>query len=89
MQRSFAVVLGAIALALVALRCGLRGEVATDVLCEGLLAMMIFFVVGAIAGSIADYLLQHAIETQFRQRVESFQQQGSSLNAQNESPDES
>ncbi len=89
MHRSFAVVLGALALALVVLRGGLRGEVAADVLCEGMLAMMIFLGIGAIAGKIADHLLQHTVETQFRARVQWFQQEQQKLEAQNQTTDES
>lgn len=89
MHRSFAVVLGALALALVVLRGGLRGEVAADVLCEGMLAMIIFSGIGAIAGKIADHLLQHTVETQFRARVQWFQQEQQKLDAQNQTTDES
>ncbi|WP_237607376.1 hypothetical protein [Roseimaritima sediminicola] len=89
MHRSFAVVLGALALALVALRGGLRGEVAADVLREGLAAMMIFTAIGAVAGKIAEHLLQHTVETQFRDRVQWFQQERQKLETQNQTPDES
>ncbi|QDS95795.1 hypothetical protein FF011L_45960 [Roseimaritima multifibrata] len=75
MQSRFAVVLGAVALALVALRGGLRNEVPSDVLFEGLLAMLIFFVIGAVAGKIADYLVRQSVETQFRQRVAVFEEE--------------
>ncbi|GEM_PF-2896982 len=89
MHRNFSVVLGALALALVALRGGLRGEVATDVLREGMLAMLVFMVIGAITGRIADYLVQQQLETQFRHRVAVFQKELREFEEANNPPDES
>ena len=78
MQRSGAVVLGAIALALVILQGMLRGTPATDVLFDSILAMAIFMVVGACAGWIIDHLIQATLEEQFRHRLSEYRNERAS-----------
>lgn len=72
MQRSFAVSLGALALAIVAFRGALRGELIVDVIPAGVTAMLIFSATGWMAGLIADYLVRDAVERNYRQRLSQY-----------------
>jgi membrane protein YqaA with SNARE-associated domain len=69
MQRSYALSLGAIAMALVALRGAMRNELAAAVAVESIMALIVFAVVGAIAGAIVEYLIRDDLEKQYRRRV--------------------
>ncbi len=74
MQRSFAVSLGALALAIVTFRGCLRGELMIEVIPAGIAAMLIFSVVGWLAGMVADYLVRLNLETDYRQRLADFRE---------------
>jgi len=69
MHRSFALSLGAIAMALVSLRGAVRNELAAEVALEAILALGIFAIAGAVAGAIADYLIRDDLERQYRRKV--------------------
>ena len=69
MHRSYALSLGSLAMALVAIRGAMRNELAAAVAVESIMALMIFAVVGAIAGAIVDYLVRDDLEKQYRRRV--------------------
>jgi membrane protein YqaA with SNARE-associated domain len=69
MHRSFALSLGAIAMALVALRGAVRNELAAEVALEAILALVLFAIMGAFAGAIADYLIRDDLERQYRRKV--------------------
>lgn len=74
MQRGFAVSLGALALAIVAFRGALRGELITDVVPYGIAAMIVFSAIGWVAGMIADYLVRDAMERNYRQRLSKYRE---------------
>lgn len=74
MLRSYAVSLGALAMALVVLRGVFHGEFARDVAGEAIIAMIAFTGIGAVAGWIADYLIRDCMETAFRKRVDWYRQ---------------
>jgi hypothetical protein len=59
-------------MATVMMRGALMRESVNDVALESILALIVFMVIGAIAGWIADYLIRDAVETAFRKRVEWF-----------------
>ena len=69
MHRSYALSLGSLAMAWVAIRGGMRNELAAAVAVESIMALMIFAVVGAVAGAIVDYLVRDDLEKQYRRRV--------------------
>jgi membrane protein YqaA with SNARE-associated domain len=69
MHRSYALSLGAIAMAMVLLRGALHRELAAEVAVESIMALVLFAVLGAIAGAIADYLVRDDLERQYRERV--------------------
>ena len=75
MQRSAAVVLGAVALALVILQGMLQRQEATDVLADAIVAMMVFMIAGAFVGWVIDHLVQIAVETQFRRRLDEYRKE--------------
>ena len=54
---------------LVVLRGVINGELASSVLSEAIVALVVFLGIGAIAGAIADYLVRDAVETLYRKRV--------------------
>lgn len=56
-------------MALVAIRGAMRNELAAAVAVESIMALMIFAVVGAVAGAIVDYLVRDDLEKQYRRRV--------------------
>ena len=70
MLRSYAVSLGALAMGLVVLRGAIRGELASNVAMEAIVAMLMFTCVGGIAGWIADHLVRDSLERMFRARVQ-------------------
>lgn len=70
MSRSYALSLGALAMAMVVLRGAILGEPAVDVAKESIIAMVVFAGVGALAGWTADYLVREALESKFRGRVD-------------------
>jgi len=69
MHRSFALSLGAIAMALVSLRGAVRNELAAEVALEAIVALVLFAIVGAIAGAIAEYLIRDDVERKYRRKV--------------------
>jgi hypothetical protein len=69
MHRSYALSLGAIAMALVLLRGAMNQELAVEVAVEAIMALGLFAGVGAIAGAIVDYLVRDDLERQYRRRV--------------------
>lgn len=69
MQRRYALALGSIAFALVLARGAVRGENISEVVCEAIIALVLFAAGGAVAGWVADYLLRQDIEARYRQRV--------------------
>ncbi len=82
MDRRLAVILGSIAFALVLGRGIGQAALAADVVREGLLAMLVFWCIGWIAGRIIDYLIQDSVETRFRQRLARYQSEVDSLTKQ-------
>lgn len=59
-------------MATVMLRGALMREDVNDVALESILALVVFMVIGAVAGWITDYLIRDAVEAGFRKRVEWF-----------------
>lgn len=55
---------------LVVLRGAIQGELASSVAIEAIMAMLVFAVVGGVAGWIADYLVRDSLERMFRSRVD-------------------
>ena len=56
-------------MALVAVRGAIRHELAENVAVEAVMALVLFAILGGIAGAIADYLVRNDLETQYRRRV--------------------
>jgi len=69
MHRRYALTLGCIAFAMVACRGAFRGEPASDALPDAIIALVMFAIMGGIAGAIADHLVKQDTETRYRQRV--------------------
>jgi membrane protein YqaA with SNARE-associated domain len=69
MHRSYALSLGAIAMALVLLRGAMHHELAAEVAVESIMALVLFAAVGAVAGAIVDYLVRDDVEKQYHRRV--------------------
>ncbi|MEM9644648.1 MAG: hypothetical protein AAF989_06625 [Planctomycetota bacterium] len=57
-------------MALVFVRGAFRGEPAEAVASESIAMLLVFALVGAFAGWIADHLVLESVETMFRNRVE-------------------
>jgi hypothetical protein len=57
-------------MAIVALRGAAGGEPIEVVTAEAIVAMMVFAVVGYVAGWIADYLVRDSLEQNFRTRMD-------------------
>ncbi len=74
MTRTYAVSLGSLAMALVVLRGMFRGESADAVAIESIAMMIVFAIIGAFAGWIADHLIRDNVETLFRNRVDWYRQ---------------
>ncbi len=74
MTRSYAAALGSLAMGLVVFRGAIRGELAGAVAVEAIFALMVFAVIGGVAGWIADYLIRDALETLFRKQVARYHQ---------------
>ena len=74
MTRTYAVSLGSLAMALVILRGIVRNEHAGDVTIEAVVVLMIFAVIGAMAGWIAEHLVCGDVEKMFRKRVDWYRQ---------------
>ena len=55
MHRSYALSLGSVAMAMVAVRGAMRHELASEVAVEAIIALGAFAVLGGIAGAVADY----------------------------------
>lgn len=70
MPRSLAASLSALAMAIVVLRGAAGGEPIEVVTTEAIVAMLIFAVVGYVAGWIADYLVRDSLEQNFRARID-------------------
>ncbi|WP_231617228.1 hypothetical protein [Novipirellula aureliae] len=70
MTRSFALCLGALAMALVIVRGTLFGEFADNIALEAIGALVVFAAIGWVAGWIIDYVVRDTIEAAFRRRVE-------------------
>jgi hypothetical protein len=62
-------------MATVMMRGALMRENVNDVAVESILALIVFMMIGAIAGWIADYLIRDAVETAFRKRVDWFRKE--------------
>ena len=69
MHRSYALSLGSVAMAMVAVRGAMRHELASEVAVEAIIARGAFAVLGGIAGAVADYLVRNELEAQYRRRV--------------------
>jgi len=69
MSRSYALSLGTIAMSLVLVRGALRREFVDEVAVESMIALVLFAVIGGLAGAIADYLVRDDLERQYRRRV--------------------
>ena len=87
MIRSYALSLGALAMALVALRGAVRGELAGSVVTESIVALVVFVTVGLGAGWIADYLIRDSLEQMFRARIGWYRKE--LLETRREQPDSS
>lgn len=61
-------------MAMVVLRGMFRGESADAVAVESIAMMIVFAVIGAFAGWIADHLIRDNVETLFRNRVDWYRQ---------------
>ena len=88
MTRSYAASLGALAMALVVIRGAIRGELADAVAAEAIVAMLVFAMVGGVAGWIADYLVRDSMETRFRKRVEWYREELIEAGLLEDTPDE-
>lgn len=86
MQRSFAVSLGALALAIVTFRGALRSDLIIDVVPAGITAMIVFSAIGWVAGMIADYLVRDAVETNYRQRLSKYREAVETNEGQQDEP---
>lgn len=62
-------------MAMVSIRGAMRGELASEVAVEAIIALGLFAILGGIAGAIADYLVRDDLETRYRQRVAWFCEQ--------------
>ena len=74
MTRSYAIVLGSLAMGLVVFRGAIRGKLAGAVAVEAILVLMVFAAVGGAAGWIADYLIRDALRDLFKKRVDWYRQ---------------
>jgi hypothetical protein len=57
-------------MALVVFRGAIQGLPADEVTTRAIIAMLVFYGVGWVAGWIIDYLIRDAVEQMFRKRVE-------------------
>ncbi len=72
MNRSYALSLGAVAMAVVTLRGIVRGEVVSEVVIESIVVLVVFALLGWMIGEIADHLVRTDVEARYRSRVASF-----------------
>lgn len=70
MHRRYALSLGSVAFALVTVRGALGGEVVSEVMVQAIVAMVMFAMMGGVAGAIADYLVKQDLEDRYRRRVD-------------------
>jgi len=70
LKRTLALSIGSLAMGLVVLRGAVNGEMADRVAFEAIGALIVFLGIGAVAGSIADYLVRDAVEHLYRKRVQ-------------------
>ncbi len=69
MHRSYALSLGALAMALVAIRGALNGDLALETVIKALMALIAYSILGMAAGAIMDYLIRQDVEDRYRRRV--------------------
>ncbi len=74
MSRCYGLALGSLAMAIVMIRGAILGENADDVAIESIVALVVFILIGLVAGWIADHLIRDAVETGFRKRVDWYRQ---------------
>lgn len=86
MQRSFAMSLGALALAIVTFRGALRGDLIIEVVPAGIAAMILFSAIGWVAGMVADYLVRDAVERNYRQRLSQYREAVEANEGQQDKP---
>ena len=61
-------------MAIVVLRGAANGEPIEVVTAEAIMAMLLFAVIGYVAGRIADYLVRDSLEQNFRTRMDWYRQ---------------
>jgi len=59
------------------------GELAAEVVVESMMALVVFAVLGGIAGAISDYLVREDLERQYRSRVAWYCEQHEQREAKN------
>ncbi len=69
MHRSYALSLGALAMALVAIRGAMNGDLASETVINALMALLAYSILGMAAGAIMDYLIRQDVEDRYRRRV--------------------
>ena len=74
MLRGYAVSLGALAMFVVAIRGAMGGQQIDSVAKDAVVALLLFAVMGAVAGWIAEYLIRDSLERSFKNRVEWYRQ---------------
>ncbi|MEM6979979.1 MAG: hypothetical protein AAF539_09955 [Planctomycetota bacterium] len=70
MTRSLAISLGSLAMGLVILRGAVHGELAAAVAGEAISMLIVFLIIGGLAGAIVEYLVRDALEDLYRKRVQ-------------------
>lgn len=83
MHRSYALSLGALAMALVAIRGAMKGDLASDTVITALMALIAYSVLGMAAGAIMDYLIRQDVEDRYRRRVAWFWERHQERSAKN------
>ncbi len=69
MHRSYALALGATAMALVACRGAVQNGYVSTVAVDSVVALVVFSLLGGIVGAIADHLVRTNLELDYRRRV--------------------
>ena len=74
MLRGYAVSLGALAMSVVAVRGAICAQQIDSVAKDAMIALLLFTAAGAVAGWIAEYLIEDSLERAFHRRVQWYRQ---------------
>ena len=82
MIRSLASAFGSLAMAVIVIRGAVSGAVASDVIGDAVVAMILFAIGGAAAGWVLDTLIRDSVRSRFQSRVDWYRDGWESLNSE-------